>query len=550
MPMSTESQEDLTEELHVEQFHDGKVLATFNFTRTISGQKLEAYHKNHYSLFPRTIGEIIQAYGVEELHLTFTQGRWNYDKWGYSQIAAPTGVELWAWFDTEDVDLKWKGLTNALAGAFCASLNFIDQAVTAEPEISFQPEGYYPAYDNPQSSSIRKTSGFQLRYGTLPHEITCTENLTPWSKLLPCQTKSGIATLFNPYKIFDVDFHSMALHWKPICVKMGKHGCKMRKLELVQTVAAVFDPIRYSASRTTDWTFNNLIGRSVSGPCPLATNTKVSVTAPKTSGLDWYIHPVNTSIEEATGKITAEYDLATSRLLDLGIIWAHPYANHTIDRRNAPVKVHRYLTGYGRERGGISMQLYNYDSQHPVTVTVLESIPWFLKLYMHTLKVETRHWRDDGPYNSTVLKSGAESILYQPAIDRIRPSVIELTITLPPESMTSVSFDFDRAFIKYTEHPPDANRGFDIGPAVVTIHPNEFHKAQRLYSETLLIALPTPDFSMPYNVITMTCTILALYFGSLFNLLTRRFEPVRNLKNPPMARPLLRSLRVYGGKML
>ena len=33
----------------------------------------------------------------------------------------------------------------------------------------------------------------------------------------------------------------------------------------------------------------------------------------------------------------------------------------------------------------------------------------------------------------------------------------------------------------------------------------------------------TPDFSMPYNVIIMSCTLIALIFGSVFNLLTRRF---------------------------
>lgn len=34
--------------------------------------------------------------------------------------------------------------------------------------------------------------------------------------------------------------------------------------------------------------------------------------------------------------------------------------------------------------------------------------------------------------------------------------------------------------------------------------------------------LTTPDFSMPYNVITFTCTVLALYFGSLLNVIRRR----------------------------
>jgi len=50
-----------------------------------------------------------------------------------------------------------------------------------------------------------------------------------------------------------------------------------------------------------------------------------------------------------------------------------------------------------------------------------------------------------------------------------------------------------------------------------------YHFSIRVYTETLLVSLPTPDFSMPYNVITLTCTVIALFFGSMFNLLTRDF---------------------------
>jgi hypothetical protein len=60
-------------------------------------------------------------------------------------------------------------------------------------------------------------------------------------------------------------------------------------------------------------------------------------------------------------------------------------------------------------------------------------------------------------------------------------------------------------------------------PAVITRLSNN----QTLFTETLLIALPTPDFSMPYNVITMTCTILALFFGSAFNSMMRDFKVVQ-----------------------
>jgi len=83
----------------------------------------------------------------------------------------------------------------------------------------------------------------------------------------------------------------------------------------------------------------------------------------------------------------------------------------------------------------------------------------------------------------------------------------------------------EKASIAYTEHPPDASRGWDLPPAV--IQPLDHHGPQRIYTSTLLGDLPTPDFSMPYNVIIMTCTLVALFFGSIFNLLTRSFTWVK-----------------------
>lgn len=44
----------------------------------------------------------------------------------------------------------------------------------------------------------------------------------------------------------------------------------------------------------------------------------------------------------------------------------------------------------------------------------------------------------------------------------------------------------------------------------------------RIHTESLLINLPTPDFSMPYNVICLACTVVALAFGPLHNMTTKR----------------------------
>src|ERR1700736_5031809 len=60
--------------------------------------------------------------------------------------------------------------------------------------------------------------------------------------------------------------------------------------------------------------------------------------------------------------------------------------------------------------------------------------------------------------------------------------------------------------------------GVDISPAVITIL-----EGGVLRTPSLLLSLPTPDFSMPYNVIILSSTVIALAFGSVFNILVRRF---------------------------
>ena len=89
-----------------------------------------------------------------------------------------------------------------------------------------------------------------------------------------------------------------------------------------------------------------------------------------------------------------------------------------------------------------------------------------------------------------------------------------------------MTMDVTKAFLRYTEHPPDAQRGWDLPPAVfVPIRADEegSDELERIYTPILLVDLATPDFSMPYNVIIMSSTLLTFIFGSVFNLLTRKF---------------------------
>lgn len=79
---------------------------------------------------------------------------------------------------------------------FCPVLcfyKFLESSTTyASPYWSFHPNLVNDdnkidgAEHNITVDKIKRPSS-RLRYGALPREVVCTENLTPWHKLLPCR---------------------------------------------------------------------------------------------------------------------------------------------------------------------------------------------------------------------------------------------------------------------------------------------------------------------------------------------------------------------------
>lgn len=60
------------------------------------------------------------------------------------------------------------------------------------------------------------------------------------------------------------------------------------------------------------------------------------------------------------------------------------------------VTASRHFTGYGQERGGLRITIHNRNKDQAVSVIYYDAIPWFLKLYLHTLQVEVHGSDIDG----------------------------------------------------------------------------------------------------------------------------------------------------------
>ncbi|KAL9113875.1 MAG: hypothetical protein Q9227_002009 [Pyrenula ochraceoflavens] len=521
----------------------GNLLASFDFQ---SNQSLASFENQDFRFFPRSLGQILQHAEAKELHLRFTSGRWDPEIWGsrpwdgYKE--GGTGVELWAWIDAnteEQAYPKWLTLTQSLSGLFCASLNFIDSTRTFKPVESFV------------SNSRPKADGLHLFHGVLPGEVVCTENLTPFLKLLPCKGKAGISSLLDGHKLFDSSWQSMSIDVRRVCSsdsanctveisqsvdmvlniersKRPKDNPIPRPVPTDQLICDQSKPYHSSdacfpvdLAAEAPWSLVDVFGASISRPCPLTDEEHRPVCLVVPHDRQVFVSSNVFESKSPAGSLPESrcYHIHPEYPFDVELPSQSPIPAYALPQE--PIRVERTITGFGAASGGLRTVLENPLSTN-VTLVYYETLPWYMRPYLHTLQT-TLSLPSTTPPMSIPTTSLIIAIYYRPALDRERGTQLELHLTLPPSSTATLTYSFEKTILRYTEYPPDANRGFNVAPAVLRVLTPPQHANTYLRTTSLLLPLPTPDFSMPYNVIILTSTVIALAFGNIFNLLVRRF---------------------------
>lgn len=549
------------ETLNLRPLPRNKLLSTFDFK--VQSQPFDSSYfddtnghqtlkKSHYTLFPSSLGPIIESTNTRELSLRFTQGWWDAQSWGKlpyeGWFSGGTGVEVVALIEAPSISVArkhWSKLTKSLSGFFCASLNFIDNDITTFPKYAIQDANtgqYEPEFGNK----------LYLFRAALPSEPICTENLTPFLKLLPTGGKAGISSLLDGHKVFDSLWHGMSVDIFTEC--SGKGNCK---LNLYQTVSQVIDIVRSLRKKEEggipkptageklrcdtskeyniwqcfplsdpielQWDLETLYGRTIRGP---AFEGDQEVSRVK---IDYEPSAWNVTLqkESPTFVATRFLDSHGSNVIVEPIVEPHDYnfkfsttnSSNVVPIEPPPLYVSRSLSGYSLDKGGLRVVFTNPRIED-VEFTYFESLPWFMRLYLSTLDVTLKN--STGVFDVKDHSQFIKSRYYKPAVDRERPSHLEFVFNVPALLTLAVSYDFDKSLLLYREYPPDANHGFDIEPAVIRINEEDHRGGYEFRTTSLLLTLPTPDFSMPYNVIILTCTVLSLAFGTMFNLLTKK----------------------------
>lgn len=283
-------------------------------------------------------------------------------------------------------------------------------------------------------------------------------------------------------------------------------------------------------SSATDWSLVEIFGRSIPGSCPLIDDNSNDICIKVPS--DWKVlFPPEISEIPQSGGYFRCYSIAEDIPFDLNLPLEQPSTQ--VPLQQPILYAERTIIGHGQERGGLRSILTNPSNSDSVDFVYFETLPWFMRPYIHSLQTKVTDRKGVTTDATPIVKD----IYYRPAVDRYRGTQLELILSVPPASTVTLTYQFEKAILRYTEYPPDANRGFNVAPAVIRVLGGKKEDGQikkwytPIYIRTtsLLLPLPTPDFSMPYNVIILTSTVIALAFGSIFNLLVRRFVAVDEL---------------------
>ncbi|KAA1087281.1 Subunit of the glycosylphosphatidylinositol transamidase complex-like protein [Puccinia graminis f. sp. tritici] len=567
------------ESLTIRPLQDGKLHTLFKFeltsteqsTRPLESPKSKNIKLLTTDLLPLSILELVDRYGIHQLSLSLSRGRWEYDRWTEPILedwqGYPRGSELAVGLEPQANATE---LTNTLAGIFCGSLNRLT-LLKDPPLILFNPS---PSSDDHQS----------FYHGLLPIEQPCTENLSPLFKLLPCGSHAGLTSLIDSHKLFDANWHSIRLK---IFNHLDHSSLNSNHLRLEIEIETVLDQVRKTTKR--DWDLNSIFGKSISKKCPLTSSSNIEIIEPpslteeETKGTEGLViqrptihpqaHPHGLPVD---GKHT--YNILQAVLpLEIEMKWpTEERFKYPEIYTSPPVKVKRLLSGHGQTRGimgiEIEMKQEEIDRDPRQEIVYFEELPWWLTIYLHTLKVEVDGIQIKYPTRVITKKT------IKPSIQRERPYSFTMTLNFPssddmkvnPSNVKSedrnlkkkntqlrkmkIYFEYEKDLLLYTEYSSDANRGFDLNPAALILYSSKTknkdqddelghdnldqsglnssasdHRGSsvRYWTTCALVDLATPDFSMPYNVIIVTSTAMALFFGSVFNLLVRDFKLIK-----------------------
>ena len=474
----TKTEDHYKESVRIQPLPGSKIGVFFKFET-----KGDVFSSDHTILSPSLLS-LVKKHWIKDLDVSLTHGRWLTDNWGSAPFntEAPNGAVMSASFrypgsTVSEQQEQWTSLRSSLAELLCAALN------------------------DAGAGSNDANSAF------LPQEVVCTENFLPWISLLPCRNRAGVAALLSdPKSLYGKPYHSMRLS-----ISLDTSG----DITSTQTLAVVFPvdsskpEINISALFSSQSTIPHLT------KCPEASSSSVHID----------LYPKTDKSSVVSPKIPEEgfFNLRRKNLLSSQPIVLSSSAVLDADKPlfPSPITTHTFLSGYGQRSCGIITEVGSRTNEELI-VHISQDIPCYVHPFLSSFRAflnETRRYDIENITTRT-----------RQVNDRCIDTILSFNVKLPPYSKLRTELRFEDALLHISSQPFEAERGRDLPPPVVTCYNNKGEFITKQYAESLLVTTPWPDFSMPYNVLTLSCTVVSVFFSWIMRLIPFPWDASYNKK--------------------
>eukprot|EP00917_Polyrhabdina_sp_WS-2016_P032463 GHVP01069249.1.p1 GENE.GHVP01069249.1~~GHVP01069249.1.p1 ORF type:complete len:516 (+),score=107.21 GHVP01069249.1:39-1586(+) len=442
---------------------------------------------HHFDIFPKEIAKIASL--SSEIHgfkISLSQGIWRDKFFGSPPLQIPPAGA--------SIAILTKNSTNPQKQTFP---NWFSPFLFQSTSLTC---GSYALLEDTKKLHITfdEATNDKWLIGRLPQETICTENVVPWSKLLPCGLNGGIFSFIDTKKLAESQFKYLEINFeKETSDKKSKVKFSVGWIET--------DNVFNEKSRAI---FKNLQKYSISdffnkfpNSCPPRSSLSVEI---------WDEKRHNFFIS----------NLESERLRR---------TNEKIQSRHYPMPVDIQfeilrLQGFVERAGHRQRLKINNKGFVPykVSLSIPRSNTW--KALYHTLSVEGQDsdgitlWKKDGP---DLIQYSRLKVFQITTEDQRSNSFDSVSFEIPAQSQISLDLSLLGRHIPSSEYSSAIEKGMELifGSAIIRPQMNISDalppaELRILGAGALLIHIA--DESMVFNVIALACTAIMLVYTTMF----------------------------------
>ncbi|KRX01959.1 hypothetical protein PPERSA_07604 [Pseudocohnilembus persalinus] len=327
-------------------------------------------------------------------------------------------------------------------------------------------------------------------YSQDPTDFICVNNIEQLRIYLPCGGKKGLMSIIDQTNLFASDYISIVSDFY-----YDRINDQIKATIVINAIVPLQNYREFLADE-----------KQIKLNCPVFQSSFISI--------DSY------GILE-TGKISVkDFDYNVEKLFDMIDTKQNKqniqkYKNKLADlKSNQILKSNRYMGDRWTDfQGFLVHELVNNDQKRTIQIISSEFLIWQCQPVLHQIQIIRDDLYEDKQINYTLTVEENQSYLFQFYID------------IKPQEKVRIIIPMNKLMKSFENYPHDPQRGHDIiSGSIVYSFKNDINdqKVKHQSSQNLLIRLPEPDFSMPFNIITYVCVLLGYVFLSIFQNSTKR----------------------------